>query len=62
MAEKERVRWRVLSHQTNVMCAYVEAATEEEARAAAKELIGVAWDFEDVVGEATITSVEPVEE
>jgi hypothetical protein len=62
MAEKERIRWRVLSHQTSVMQAYVEAATQEEAEAAAKELTSIAWDFKDVVGETTIMSVEPVEE
>jgi hypothetical protein len=60
--EQERVRWRVLSHQTSVMRAYVEASTKEEAEALAREIGDGYWDFDDVVGETTITSVEPVEE
>jgi hypothetical protein len=62
MAEKERVRWRVLGHQKQQVQAYVEASTKEEAEAAAKDLIGVAWDFEDMLGDTVVMSVEPADE
>lgn len=60
--EKERVRWRVLGHQMSQMQAYVEASTKEEAEATAKILTPSAWDFDDVLGDTTVVSVEPVED
>ena len=61
-ASMEPKRWRILSHSVNRMQAYIEADTKEEALATAKAMAPVGWDFEDVIGDYEIVSVEPADD